>query len=192
MPFYYYNGALYSSEELMHYGVPGMKWGVRKYLDSNGHLTNRGQRRYNTKNYTRGLNRLQNDIAQTRYRAAKNRIKLEKATKRGRAKKIEKYSARQQSLESSIKSGEKTTKRILAKAAKNGVKLRSEKFTSLQSDGARMLNYTMLNPKALNKRAEMNRAFIQVQNRRTAVDMYRHGPEAAGFVETTRYKRAKK
>lgn len=29
---------------LMHYGVPGMKWGVRKYVDRKGKLTSEGQR----------------------------------------------------------------------------------------------------------------------------------------------------
>lgn len=32
--------------ELMHYGVKGMKWGVRKYQNSDGSLTPEGQKRY--------------------------------------------------------------------------------------------------------------------------------------------------
>lgn len=32
--------------ELHHWGVKGMKWGVRKYQDKDGTLTNAGQRRY--------------------------------------------------------------------------------------------------------------------------------------------------
>lgn len=30
----------------MHYGVPGMKWGVRNFIDENGHLTEAGKQRY--------------------------------------------------------------------------------------------------------------------------------------------------
>lgn len=31
-------------DHIMHYGVPGMKWGVRKYVDRKGKLTSEGRR----------------------------------------------------------------------------------------------------------------------------------------------------
>ena len=34
------------STELMHYGVKGMKWGVRRYQNKDGSLTNAGKKRY--------------------------------------------------------------------------------------------------------------------------------------------------
>lgn len=39
---------IYSDGELTHWGIKGMRWGVRRYQNKDGSLTPRGQKRYNT------------------------------------------------------------------------------------------------------------------------------------------------
>lgn len=44
------------SNYIMHWGIPGMKWGVRRYRNEDGSLTDAGKRRYSKENITRSRN----------------------------------------------------------------------------------------------------------------------------------------
>ena len=41
-----YYGTSYGGYQLYHYGTPGMKWGIRRYQNPDGSLTEEGKKRY--------------------------------------------------------------------------------------------------------------------------------------------------
>lgn len=43
--YYVHNGTLYSSDELKHHGIKGQKWGIRRYQNPDGTLTEEGRRK---------------------------------------------------------------------------------------------------------------------------------------------------
>ena len=58
---HYYIGDIYADyDHIEHYGVPGMKWGVRRYQKKNGSLTPAGKKRQKV-NYSSEAKKMSND-----------------------------------------------------------------------------------------------------------------------------------
>lgn len=71
----------FTQEELYHWGIKGMRWGVRRYQNSDGTLTSAGKKRY--------------DKELSRLRAEQKVVKNKQATKA----KIDKLTSKRQELE---------------------------------------------------------------------------------------------
>lgn len=54
----------YNSESLVHYGIRGMRWGVRRYQSKDGSLTPAGKRRL-SKDYTKRMKRVSSYIVKS-------------------------------------------------------------------------------------------------------------------------------
>ena len=67
----------YSQNYLAHHGIPGMKWGVRRYQNEDGTLTDAGKARY-----AKSIARYKKNIAKYENKAKKNRAEVERRNKR--------------------------------------------------------------------------------------------------------------
>lgn len=47
------DGIFMSDNELLHYGIKGMRWGVRRYQNPDGSLTPAGKKKYSKELYKR-------------------------------------------------------------------------------------------------------------------------------------------
>ena len=64
---------MYKNDELMHYGVKGMKWGVRRYRNKDGSLTTTGKKRYSDEERKENSRELNSAIAKSKAKSSTGR-----------------------------------------------------------------------------------------------------------------------
>ena len=81
-----------SEDYLMHHGIKGMKWGVRRFQNSDGSLTIEGRKRYSTGDFKKKVSELR--AKRKEKAAARLERRKEKAIASGNADRIYKYASK--------------------------------------------------------------------------------------------------
>lgn len=85
-----------SDSDLMHYGIKGQKWGVRRFQNPDGSLTNLGKSRYNSSLEIKAPKKF---TVESRYEAQERRLERKARKKEFKGKEPEKVNKKLDKLE---------------------------------------------------------------------------------------------
>lgn len=99
-----------SEDIIYHYGVKGQKWGVRRYQNEDGSLTNAGKKKYAADEEKR--------IKESRKQDLKNRRNMSDSELEAKIKRLKMEREFKRLTEEDLSPGKKATKEILSSAGK--------------------------------------------------------------------------
>lgn len=147
----------YNQDYLQHWGVQGMKWGVRRYQNKDGSLTPAGKR-----HYSKELERVK--AAEAKAKAQQKILNTKKKTQA----KIDDIEARKKAVEAHQKAMKEEEKALRSSKRKIEPKIRRKKAESIEEKRERLLNSTDPNELYNNKHLLTN---DELQNRLNRINL---------------------
>lgn len=152
------SGSFISTDELYHHGIRGMKWGVRRYQNADGSLTDKGRKRY--LNDDGSLNKK----GEKYYAKETERLKAERKTLRAQKSATTKLSK----LEEMRKKNTELENEVNGKKTKEEDKTSSGESTSTSKSekGSDMSSMSIADLKAYSSRMQVEDNFKQLLEKR--------------------------
>ena len=147
------------AEELYHWGIKGMRWGVRRYQNEDGSLTDAGRRRL--------------EKADQKW-AKKKTDKITAKAKRASQKELDAYGKELLKLPNALKSNGKLSAQTINAYNKKMAELMSKKTTEIRAPSGRVVSFVA-------KRGEVG-VFMALSNSGYDPNQFKNGVYSSGRI----------
>lgn len=173
--------------ELKHYRTLGQKWGIRRYQNPDGTLTDAGKKRYgysygersksseSARDYKKSLNRMEKGLASIKSEKARAEVRMQKAANKGNQKRFDKNKAYRDDLRSRENALTETISSKAQEASEKGYSVSNRDVTRFAQKGRVWL------------RSELAPSGLLGGLILTAIDMKRYGTKGAGVIDSKKW-----
>lgn len=153
------DGTFMSDNELLHYGIKGMRWGIRRYQNPDGSLTPAGRKR----------------LEKADYKWAKKKTdKITAQAKKASQKELDRYGDELLKLPGALKANGKLSAQTVNAYNRKMAELMSQKTSSIRAPSGRVVSFVA-------KRGEIG-VFMALSNAGYDPNQYKQGVYSSGRI----------